>query len=107
PLSLHDALPILDFATRSCLPLLARHDNVLLLRTFSKSYGLAGLRIGFALGPRDVIEALNSVKDSYNVDRLAIVAAVAAIEDEEHHRKLVDEVVHSRGVLAEALEGMG
>ena len=96
-----------DFATRSCLPLLARHDNVLLLRTFSKSYGLAGLRIGFALGPRDVIEALKSVKDSYNVDRLAIVAAVAAIEDEEHHRKLVDEVVHSRGVLAEALEGMG
>src|SRR5439155_439913 len=47
-----------DFAPHSCLPLLGRHQNVVLLRTFSKSYGLAGLRIGFALGPRDVIEAL-------------------------------------------------
>ena len=96
-----------DFAPHSCLPLLERYDNVLLLRTFSKSYGLAGLRIGFALGPREVIETLSSVKDSYNVDRLAIVAAVAAIEDEEHHRKLVDAVVHNRGELAAALAGMG
>ena len=96
-----------DFAPHSCLPLLERHQNVVLLRTFSKSYGLAGLRIGFALGPRDVIEALSSVKDSYNVDRLAIVAAVAAIEDEEHHRRLVDEVVNNRGELAGALAGMG
>src|SRR5256885_198458 len=84
-----------DFAPQSCLPLLEHHENVVLLRTFSKSYGLAGLRIGFALGPRDVIEALGSVKDSYNVDRLAIAAAVAAIEDEDHHRNLVEEVVNS------------
>ena len=96
-----------DFAPHSCLPLLERYDNVLLLRTFSKSYGLAGLRIGFALGPREVIETLSSVKDSYNVDRLAIVAAVAAINDEEHHRKLVDAVVHNRGELGAALAGMG
>jgi len=96
-----------DFAPHSCLPLLEQYDNVLLLRTFSKSYGLAGLRIGFALGPREVIETLSSVKDSYNVDRLAIVAAVAAIEDEDHHRKLVDAVVHNRGELGAALAGMG
>jgi histidinol-phosphate aminotransferase len=68
---------------------------------------LAGLRIGFALGPRDVIECLDSVKDSYNVDRLAIVAAVAAIEDEDHHRRLVDEVVRNRRELAGALAEMG
>jgi histidinol-phosphate aminotransferase len=96
-----------DFAPHSCLPLLDRYDNVLLLRTFSKSYGLAGMRIGFALGPSDLIEALDSVKDSYNVDRLAIVAAVAAIEDEEHHKKLVDEVMRNRGTLSESLERMG
>jgi histidinol-phosphate aminotransferase len=96
-----------DFAPRSGLPLLADHDNVLLLRTFSKSYGLAGLRIGFALGPRDIIEALSSVKDSYNVDRLAIAGAVAAIEDEEHHRTLVAEVVKNRAELADALAGLG
>src|SRR5437899_8200794 len=76
-------------------------------RTFSKSYGLAGLRIGFALGPPEVIEAIDSVKDSYNVDRLATAAAVAAIEDEEHHRKLVSEVVKNRGNLSGALADLG
>jgi histidinol-phosphate aminotransferase len=96
-----------DFAPHSCLSLLKRHENVLLLRTFSKSYGLAGMRIGFALGASDLIEALDSVKDSYNVDRLAIVAAVAAIEDEDHHRKVVDQVVRNRGELAGELVDMG
>jgi histidinol-phosphate aminotransferase len=96
-----------DFAPRSCLPLLQHHANVLLLRTFSKSYGLAGMRIGFALGPPDLIEALDSVKDSYNVDRLAIVAAAAAIEDSNHHRKVVEEVVRNRGELSAGLEGLG
>jgi histidinol-phosphate aminotransferase len=96
-----------DFAPRSALGLLADHPNVVLLRTFSKSYGLAGLRIGFALGSREVIEALDAVKDSYNVDRLAIVAAVAAIEDEEHHQRLVAEVVRNRQQLATDLAGLG
>jgi histidinol-phosphate aminotransferase len=64
------------------------------------------MRIGFAVGPTDLIEALDSVKDSYNVDRLAIAAAVAAIEDEEHHKKVVDEVVRNRGELSDSLETM-
>jgi histidinol-phosphate aminotransferase len=96
-----------DFAPQSSLELLGRHDNVLILRTFSKGYSLAGMRIGFALGSRDLIEALNSVKDSYNVDRLAIVAAAAAIEDEDHHQKLVDEVITNRAHLAGALIDLG
>jgi histidinol-phosphate aminotransferase len=96
-----------DFAPRSSLELLGRHDNVLILRTFSKGYGLAGMRIGFALGSRDLIGALDSVKDSYNVDRLAIVAAAAAIEDEDHHQKLVDEVITNRAHLAGALIDLG
>jgi len=96
-----------DFAPRSALELLESQDKVLLLRTFSKSYGLAGMRIGFALGSRDLIAALDSVKDSYNVDRLSIVAAVAAIEDEPHHEQVVGEVVRNRGELARALEQMG
>ncbi len=96
-----------DFAPYSSLPLLERYPNVLLVRTFSKSYALAGMRIGFALGPAELIEALDSVKDSYNVDRLAIVAAVAAIEDEAHHRKIVDEVVSNRDSLSTSLTGLG
>jgi histidinol-phosphate aminotransferase len=95
-----------DFAPRTSLPLLDRHDNVLLLRTFSKSYSLAGMRIGFALGSKSLIEALDAVKESYNVDRLAIVAAAAAIEDDEYHRKLVDDVVRDRADLAAALANL-
>jgi histidinol-phosphate aminotransferase len=93
-----------DFAPKSCLHLLQDYDNLLLLRTFSKSYGLAGLRIGFALGSADLIETLDAVKDSYNVDRLAIAAAVAAIQDEAHHKALVEEVVRNRGELTHALQ---
>ena len=93
-----------DFAPQSALPLLERYPNALLLRTFSKSYALAGMRIGFALGSEDLIDALDSVKDSYNLDRLAIVAAVAAIEDEEYHRRIVDEVVSNREQLSRSLE---
>ena len=96
-----------DFAPRSCVHLLERFGNVIILRTFSKSYGLAGMRIGFALGSPEMIEALDAVKDSYNVDRLAIVAAVAAIEDEAHHRHLVDEVVSRRAELSAALTALG
>lgn len=96
-----------DFAAHSCVPLLDRHENVIILRTFSKSYALAGMRIGFALGSPELIDALDAVKDSYNVDRLSIVAAVAAIEDEEHHRRLVAEVVERRGELSAELAGLG
>jgi histidinol-phosphate aminotransferase len=96
-----------DFAPESCFPLLGRYDNLLLLRTFSKSYALAGMRIGFALGSPELIEALHAVKDSYSVDRLAIAAATAAVEDEPHHRRLVDEVVANRGDLARALAQLG
>jgi histidinol-phosphate aminotransferase len=92
-----------DFAPESCIGLLARHKNLLILRTLSKSYALAGMRIGFALGDPDLIAALDAVKDSYNLDRLAIVAAVAAIQDEDHHRKIVEHVVAERAWLTEQL----
>ena len=92
-----------DFAPESCISLLDKHSNLLILRTLSKSYALAGMRIGFALGNRELIGALDAVKDSYNMDRLAIVAAVAAIRDEDHHRAIVDHVVAERGWLAERL----
>jgi histidinol-phosphate aminotransferase len=96
-----------DFAPHSAIDLLGRHENVLLLRTFSKSYGLAGMRIGFALGTPDLVEALDAVKDSYNLDRLAIVAAAAAIADEAHHKKVVEEVVGNRRELTARLEELG
>ena len=96
-----------DFAPRSFLPRLNDYGNVVLLRTFSKSYGLAGLRIGYALGSRELIGELTSVKDSYNVDRIAMAAAVAAMEDEPYHQELVAEVVRNRSGLTTALEALG
>ena len=92
-----------DFAPESCLGLLEKHKNLVIVRTFSKSYALAGMRIGFAVGDPDVIAALASVRDSYNMDRLAIVAAVAAIQDEDHHRKIVEYVLEERAWLADRL----
>lgn len=96
-----------DFAPASRVDLLASHPNLLILRTFSKSYALAGMRIGFALGHPDLIAGLDLVKDSYNVDRLAIVAATAAIAADGHHRELVNKVVSERGWLAEQLTRLG
>jgi histidinol-phosphate aminotransferase len=96
-----------DFAFESQVALLAKHDNLLILRTMSKSYALAGMRIGFALGSPELIAALDAVKDSYNLNRLAIVAATAAIHDEEHHRKIVDHVVAERRWLELQLHELG
>ena len=95
-----------DFAPESCTGLLRRYRNLLILRTFSKSYALAGMRIGFALGDPELIEALDAVKDSYNLDRLAIVAAVAAIRDESHHQAIVGHVVAERAWLADQLTAL-
>jgi histidinol-phosphate aminotransferase len=96
-----------DFAAESQLPLLAKHENLLIVRTMSKSYALAGMRIGYALGSPGLIAALDAVKDSYNVDRLAIVAASAAIEDVEHHRKIVEHVISERVWLEDQLAELG
>ena len=96
-----------DFALESQLGLLDKHENLLILRTLSKSYALAGMRIGFALGSPELIQALDAVKDSYNVDRLAIVAACAAIQDEEHHRRIVQHVISERVWLEDQLRELG
>jgi histidinol-phosphate aminotransferase len=96
-----------DFANESQLDLIGKFPNLIILRTMSKSYALAGMRIGFALANPDLIADLDAVKDSYNMDRLAIVAAVAAIEDEAYHRKIVDYVVGERAWLEEQLREVG
>src|SRR5712692_11268919 len=96
-----------DFAPDSQLELVRTFPNLLVVRTMSKSYALAGMRIGFAIGNAQLIAGLDSVKDSYNLDRLAIVAAAAAIEDEEHHRMIVTHVVAERGWLEDQLRELG
>jgi histidinol-phosphate aminotransferase len=75
-----------DFADDNCLSLLGRRPNVLITRTFSKGYGLAGLRFGYAIGDPAVIAQMAKVKDSYNCDAIAIAAACAALDDVEYAR---------------------
>src|SRR5207253_9786205 len=97
-----------DFAPEDRLDLVREgRENLLVLRTFSKSYALAGMRIGYAVGSPALIAALHLVKDSYNLDRLAIVAAKADIEDREYHEDLGGFVTAARAWLASQLQARG
>jgi histidinol-phosphate aminotransferase len=96
-----------DFARESAMSLVMRHPNVVVLRTFSKSFSLAGLRIGLAFGHADLLIGLRTVKDSYNLDRLALAAAEAALEDLDHMRANVARVRATRTRLASALGELG
>ncbi len=92
-----------DFAPASCVPLVANHENWLVIRTFSKSYSLAGLRVGYAIGSHELISDLYAVKDSYPISRWSVVGALAALEDTEHHRTIVETVRTQRERLSNAL----
>ncbi len=96
-----------DFARDNCLRLLGQYPNVLVCRTLSKAYGLAGLRFGFAAGRADVIAEMMKVKDSYNCDAIAIAAASAALEDQQYARRVWAEIVSERRRLGEELEKVG
>ncbi|MCK1389982.1 histidinol-phosphate transaminase [Bradyrhizobium sp. 1] len=99
-----------DFGAESAIPLVARHDNLLVIQTFSKSRALAGLRVGFAVGQRPLIEALERVKDSFNsypLDCLAIAGAVAAIKDEAWFEQTRGRIIASREKLVRDLSGLG
>jgi len=96
-----------DFARENAMALVLRYPNVVVLRTFSKSFSLAGLRIGLAFGHPDLLAGLRTVKDSYNLDRLALAAAEAALEDLDHVRANIARVRATRTRLASALTGLG
>jgi histidinol-phosphate aminotransferase len=96
-----------DFAPASALPLVARYDNVLVLRSFSKSFSLAGMRIGLAFGQPALLAELAKVKDSYNVSRVAIAAGVAALEDYAWMARNVARIVATRARLSEGLRALG
>jgi histidinol-phosphate aminotransferase len=96
-----------DFADENCLSLARELPNVVVLRTLSKSFSLAGLRVGFAFGPRPLIDGLLKVKDSYNLDRLAIVGAEAALSDVEWMAANVARIKATRERLIRGLRELG
>jgi len=96
-----------DFASRDCMDLARELDNVLVARTVSKSYSLAGLRVGYAVGHPDLIAALDKLKDSYNIDALSQSAALAALSDHGHMRANAARIRATRGRLMEGLAALG
>ena len=99
-----------DFGGESAVPLVARHDNLLVIQTFSKSRSLAGLRVGFAIGQRPLIEALERVKDSFNsypLDCFAQAGAIAAIEDDAWFQDTRRRIMASRDLLVTGLTDLG
>lgn len=99
-----------DFGGASATALVDRYPNLLVVQTLSKSRSLAGLRVGFAVGHPQLIEALERVKNSFNsypVDRLAQAGATAAIEDREHFEQTRQAVIANREQLARDLATLG
>ena len=96
-----------DFAEDNCMELAKTFENVIVMRTFSKSYALAGLRLGYAVGSEKVIEGLMKLKDSYNVDMLSQEIALAAYNDNDYFTQRVKEVKTMRASLKSELEKLG
>jgi histidinol-phosphate aminotransferase len=99
-----------DFGGESVVDLVGRHPNLLVIQTLSKSRSLAGLRVGFAMGHPDLVEALERVKNSFNsypLDRFAIAGAVAAIEDREYFEQTRNAIIRTREGLVQELIALG
>ncbi len=96
-----------DFAEANCVSLVKNFDNVIILRSMSKGYSLAGLRFGYAVAAPALIAGLMKVKDSYNVDSVAVAAATAAIKDQKYFKENVEKVKKERKRLTERLRALG
>ncbi|MCX7431072.1 MAG: histidinol-phosphate transaminase, partial [Planctomycetia bacterium] len=96
-----------DFADANCLELVRQNPRVIVTRSFSKSYALAGLRFGFAVAQPQVIEELQKVKDSYNCDTLSIAAATAAIDDQAWLADNRARIIATRRRLTDTMRSLG
>ena len=100
----------IDFGGESAVGLVARYQQLLVVRTLSKSHALAGLRVGYAIGQPHLIEALNRVKDSFNsypLDRFAQAGALASMEDHAYFEAICAKVVATRTRLVASMEAQG
>ncbi|HEX5565199.1 MAG TPA: histidinol-phosphate transaminase, partial [Sporosarcina sp.] len=100
----------IDFASESAVELVKSYGNLLVVQTTSKSRSLAGMRVGYAIGHPDLIEAVVRIKDSFNsytIDRLAIAGATAAFKDGAYFDKTIMKIKETRSRFIEAMKGMG
>lgn len=110
-----DNLVIMDeayiaFGGKSCMELVKKYNNLLVTRTFSKSHSLAGLRVGFGIASKEIIDDLNKLKYSfnpYNLNTLSIKAAAAAIADNEYYNSNIAKIIENREYTLAELEKLG
>ncbi len=99
-----------DFGGESCLPLLRKYDNLLVVQTFSKSRSLAGARLGYAFGSAELIADLEKLKYStnpYNINRLTQVIGLAALEEEAYYKENCRRIIENRSYATAALRELG
>ena len=96
-----------DFSPATCVELVKKFDNVIILRSMSKGYSLAGLRFGYAIAQPSLIDGMMKVKDSYNTDAIAIAAATAAMKDQAYLKTNTQKVIAERKRITEELRGLG
>ena len=89
------------------IKLMAKYPNLMTIRTFSKMYGLAGLRVGYGIGQPKIIDILNRLREPFNVNSMAQVAAVAALSDQTYYRRIAQEVEKQRQYIYQSLQGLG
>ncbi len=100
----------IDFGGQSCYPLIQKYDNLLVVRTYSKSRCMAGARLGFAFGSRELIEDLTRIKFStnpYNINRLTLVAGAAAVDDDAYYQQHCRQICQTRQKTADRLAELG
>ena len=96
-----------DFAEDNAIRLIKDYDNIIILRSMSKGYSLAGLRFGFGIAQKSLINGLMKIKDSYNADVVALSAATAAISDQPHLKLNIEKIKSERTRLTQQLRSMG
>jgi len=96
-----------NFAETDCVSLVKDHPNVIVTRTFSKGYSLAGIRLGYLIARPEIVEGLIKVKDSYNCDTLSLIAGVAAIEDQDYFQTSRSKILATRRRLTDAVRKLG
>ncbi len=99
-----------DFGAQTAIALVDKYPNLLVVQTLSKSRSLAGMRVGLAVGHKDLIDALDRVKNSFNsypLDRIAEAAAIVAFEDETYFSRCRDQIIATRDWTTAELEKLG
>lgn len=96
-----------DFATHNALSLLEESDRLIITRTLSKSYSLAGLRVGYGLSSKKIISILNRVREVYNVDRIAQEIATLTLNDRKYFHQNIKKIIHSRDQVFAKFEEWG